>query len=111
MGQHDPADCWVCSRHAIGVGVGLTNPRDKDPKWLCKECIMAIDDLTRIRRPSAYELKAREGGMDAAAPLVEQYGSDLAEWSEEQVLMFVGTVWRGCADRMRELVRDGAVPF
>lgn len=111
MSEHDPATCYVCTRHAIGVGVGFTSPRDKDPKYLCKECLMAIDDLTRIKRPTAYELAARAGGMEAAAPLIEEYGTDLGEYTEEQALMLCGAIWSGCADRMRDLVRENAAPF
>lgn len=72
---------------------------------------MAFDDLSRIKRPTAYELKAREGGMEAAGPLVQEYGSDLSQWEEDQVLMFCGAIWRGCADRLRELVRNDDAPF
>lgn len=72
---------------------------------------MAFEDLSRIKRPTAYELKAREGGMEAAGPLVQEYGSDLSQWEEEQVLLFVGAIWKGCADRLRELVRNDDAPF
>lgn len=106
MSANDPSTC-ICTRHAVGIGVG--NP--KNPQWLCKECVMAFEDLTRIKRPTAYELKAREGGMEAAAPLVKEFGPDLSQWSEEQVLLFVGAVWKGCADRLRELVRNDDAPF
>ncbi|MFC5584459.1 DUF6511 domain-containing protein [Nitratireductor kimnyeongensis] len=72
---------------------------------------MAFDDLSRIKRPTAYELKAREGGMAAAAPLVKEFGPNLSQWSEEQVLLFVGAVWKGCADRLRELIKESEAPF
>lgn len=103
----DPTTCYVCTRHAIATGIGTP----ADPRYLCKECIMSIDDLRKIKRPSAYELMARKGGVEAAAPLVAEFGSDLALWDETQVEMFVGAVWKGCADRLRELVRDGSAPF
>jgi hypothetical protein len=103
--EHDPADCFICGRHAIGVGF------DKPTRYLCAECVPLIEYVKDIRRWDAYEIKARAGGMDAAAPLVEKFGSDLGEWTEEQVLQFCGTVWRGCADRVRKLVRDGDAPF
>ena len=108
MTQHEPADCHVCGRHAIGVGF---SQRGVDNKWLCAECVDILEHIHSRRRFDAYELKAREGGMEAAGPLVEEYGSDLAEWSEEQVLTFCGTVWRGCADRIRKLIKEGDAPF
>lgn len=108
MSEHDPSTCYVCTRHAIGVGVSPKQPYN----YICKECLMAIDDLTRIRRSTAYELKAREGGMEAAGEYLQSLGkTDLAEFEEEEALMLVGAIWRGCADRLRTLVRDEAVPF
>ncbi|RJG46522.1 hypothetical protein D3Y55_21245 [Mesorhizobium sp. DCY119] len=70
-----------------------------------------MEYIKNVRRRTPYELKAREGGVEAAGPLVEEYGPDLSAWSEEQVLIFVGTVWQGCADRMRSLIRDDQAPF
>ncbi|WP_425530973.1 DUF6511 domain-containing protein [Mesorhizobium retamae] len=111
MSEHDPAECWFCGDRASGIGIGLTNSRDNDPKWLCVSCVPLIDDIRRLKRPDAYKLKAREGGMDAAAPLVEEFGTDLGEWDQEQVLMFVGAIWDGCSKRLRQLVRDRDAPF
>lgn len=73
---------------------------------------MSIDDLSRVKRPSAYEIKARLGGMEAAGEYLRQLGkTDLAEFEEDEALMFCGAVWKGCADRLRELVRSDAAPF
>ncbi|RWN51411.1 MAG: hypothetical protein EOS04_24380 [Mesorhizobium sp.] len=109
--EHTPADCHFCGKHAIGIGIGFTSQRDKDPKWLCAECGLILEDFKRIKRVDAYELRARQGGMDAAGPLVEEWGADLSEWTEEQVLMFCGRIWDGCAAELRRLVREQAVPF
>ncbi|QKC99200.1 hypothetical protein [Mesorhizobium sp. NZP2298] len=111
MSQHDPAECSFCGDRAIGIGMGFTSPRDKDPKFLCVDCSFMIDNIQRLKRPDAYKLKARAGGMDAAGPLVEEYGSDLGEWTEEQVLIFCGRIWDGCTKRLRQLVRSGDAPF
>lgn len=105
---HDPADCHVCGMHAIGIGFSARNP--EDVRWLCAECSLILDDIKRIKRMDAYELRARSGGMDAAGPLVEEWGADLGEWSEEQVLQFCGVVWKGCANELRRLIRTEA-PF
>lgn len=96
-----------CGRLAHGIGVGNPN----NPVWLCKECAVTIDDLTAIKRPSPYELKAREGGMEAAAAIIEAYGTDLGEYTEEQALELVGACWRGTAARIRELVKSNEAPF
>lgn len=103
-----PAVCHCCGRHAVGVGIG-SDP--KEPKWLCQECILILEQIKNVRRFDPYELQARQGGMEAAGPLVDEFGPRLDEWSEEQVLRFVGAIWKGCADRLRELVRDAEVPF
>ncbi len=102
-----PAVCNCCGRHAIGIGIGDA----KEPRYLCQECVILVEQLKRVRRFDPYELEARMGGMEAAGPLVDEFGSDLAEWSEEQVLMFCGAIWKGCADRLREVIRKGEAPF
>lgn len=107
MSEHDPTTC-ICSRHALGIGIA---DRGKPITWLCQECSLMIEDIKRMRRPSQYELKAREGGMEAAGPLVEEFGADLSEWTEEQVLRFCGAVWFGCADRLRQLVKNDEAPW
>jgi len=108
--NHDPADCWWCGQRATGIGIGFTTARDTDPRWLCMDCAPLAEDIRRVKRPDAYKLKARAGGMDAAGPLVEEWGTDLGEWSEEQVLMFCGRIWDGCAAELRRLIRTEA-PF
>lgn len=104
--NHEPTVCY-CGRQAQGLGIGNPN----NPQWLCAECSLMIDEIKRVRRPSAYELAARVGGMEAAGALIDEFGTSLDEWSEEQVLMFVGACWKGTADRLRELVRGGGAPF
>lgn len=102
----NPEVCY-CGRQAVGLGIG--NP--SNPQWLCAECSLMIDEIKRVRRPSAYELQARHGGMEAAGALLDEFGTDLSAWEEDQVLRFVGACWKGTADRLRELVRDGGAPF
>ena len=102
----EPTVCY-CGRQAVGLGIGPPN----NPTWLCAECSLMIDEIKRVRRPSAYELAARAGGMEAAGALIEEFGTSLDEWSEEQVLMFVGACWKGTCDRLRQLVKSDGAPF
>lgn len=104
--HHTPADCHICGQHATGIGLSGKPPY----KWVCVECSLIIEDIRKVKRMDAYELQARAGGMEAAGPLVDEWGSDLAEWDETQVLMFCGAIWKGCAARIRQLIREGA-PF
>ncbi|SKA19898.1 DUF6511 domain-containing protein [Consotaella salsifontis] len=103
-----PTVCHVCGMHAVGIGIGKPTG---DPRYLCSECLTLLERIREVRRFDPYEMKAREGGMDAAAPLVEEFGADLSEWSEDQVLRFVGTIWRGCADRLHKTLSEGEAPF
>lgn len=109
--SHDPADCHYCGQRAHGIGVGFTSPRDKDPKWVCVPCSLMLDDFRRVKRMDAYSLKAREGGVEAAAPVIEAYGTHLEEYTDEQAAMLAGAIWDGCARRLRELIRSGEPPF
>ena len=70
-----------------------------------------IDEIKRVRRPSAYELQARAGGMEAAGALIEEFVTDLGEYTEEQALMLCGAIWRGTCDRLRQLVKSDGAPF
>lgn len=101
-----PEVCF-CGRHAIGVGIGNPNA----PVWLCQECSLMIDEIKRVRRPSAYELAARAGGMEAAGELIDKWGGDLSEYTEEQALMLCGAIWKGTCDRLRQLIREEGSPF
>lgn len=41
-----PEQCWVCQRHAVGLGVQA----DREPiRWLCKECADIAEHI-RLRR-------------------------------------------------------------
>ncbi|TPJ86937.1 MULTISPECIES: DUF6511 domain-containing protein [unclassified Mesorhizobium] len=106
-----PNVCHVCGMTGCGLGIGFSHSRDADPKWLCIECSLIIEDIKKVKRLDVYELKAREGGVEAAAPVVEAYGTDLAEYTDEQAAMLAGAIWKGCAARLRELIRDGSAPF
>lgn len=107
----DPADCHYCGERAIGIGVGFTSPRDKDPKWICAPCSLLMEDFRRVVRMDAYSLKARDGGVEAAAPIIDAYGTELSKYTDEQAAILAGVIWKGCAARLRELVRDGNAPF
>lgn len=104
MSQPNPFDVCLCGRQATGLAVSPTRP-------ICSECVPILEYVKSVRRPSAYELRARAGGVDAMGPLIDQFGPDLSEYTEEQALMLAGAAWRGVADRIRELVRSDDAPF
>lgn len=106
-----PNVCHVCGFTGCGIGLGFTTPRDKDPRWLCAECALIVEDIKKIKRMDAYSLKAREGGVEAAASVIEAYGTHLEDYTDEQAAMLAGAIWKGCAARLRELVRNNDAPF
>lgn len=107
--DHDPADCHVCGRHAVGVGL----QKYKEPiRWLCSECALIADQIRDVRRFDPYENQARKGGVEAVGEYLAQIGkTDLADMDEAEAEMLVGAAWLGCADRIRQLIRSGDAPF
>lgn len=112
MSEHDPADCCLCHRHAIGIGIGYTHQRDRDPKWICHECALIIEDVRRVKNFDAYELKALDGSVDAVGDYIESLGgkTELADYDELEQRMLCKAAVTGFGNRLRELVRTRA-PF
>jgi len=106
-----PNVCHICGFTGCGIGIGFTSPRDNDPRWLCTDCTMLIEDIKKVKRMTAYEMRAREGGVEAAAPVIAAYGSRLEEYTDEQAAELAGVIWAGCAKRLREIIRSGDAPF
>ena len=105
----DPATCFCCGMRAVGIGI---NANQKDPGYLCKRCIVAIDDYKKIRRLDDYELKALDGGVDAVGEYLDSIGIyDLSLLDELGARMVVKAAWEGCADRLRKLLNEGSAPF
>lgn len=103
--------CHVCGFTGCGIGLGFTTPRDKDPRWLCISCAAMVEDIKKVKRMDIYEMRAREGGVEAAADVIAAYGTELSEYTDEQAAMLAGAIWKGCAARLRELVRGNDAPF
>lgn len=110
--EHTPADCHFCGKHAIGLGIGFAHSRDTDPRWLCAECSLILEDFKKIKRADAYEIRARDGGDEAACNYCAELGkTDLAEMDDLERSLLWKAVWDGCAAELRRLVRDGSAPF
>lgn len=108
----DPTTCHICqTNRAIGIGIGFTSNRDKDPRWLCAQCSLIIEDIKRIKRMDAYELAALEKVDEIAGEYcagVEQ--TDMAEMDELTRRMLWKTVVQGYGNALRAEIREG-VPF
>lgn len=106
--MEEPADCWLCHRHAEGLGVGTP----QQPKWLCKECLVMADDIRRARRLDAFEVLAlTDAGADGGAYLDSLGKTDLAELTEHEFRDFVRKVVLGFGASLRQQIREGRAPF
>lgn len=106
----DPV-CHICGvERAIGIGIGFTHSRDKDPRWLCAECALIVDDIKRIKRMDAYEHAALDKVDDIAGDFAAEHGTDMAAMDELTRRMLWKTVVQGYGNALREGIRNDA-PF
>lgn len=107
--EHDPADCFVCRRHAVGLGI--QQPR-QDPRWLCAECSLIAENIRNIRRFDPYENRALAAVDDVAGDYCASLDkTDMAAMDETERLMLWRTVVQGFGDEVRRLIRNGDSPF
>lgn len=108
MTTPDPTTCHVCqTTRAIGIGIGFTSNRDKDPRWLCAQCSLIIEDIRRIKRMDAYEMAALDKVDEIAGEYcagVEQ--TDMAAMDELTRRMLWKTVVQGYGNALREGIRN-----
>lgn len=108
----NPTTCFCCGMRAVGIGI---NPNAKqDPHYLCKRCIMAIDDYKRIRRLDDYEIKALDAGVDAVGEWISErglWGVLLEDYDELDRRMLVKAAWVGATEGLRKLLASGEAPF
>ena len=107
----DPTTCFCCGMRAVALSIA-PNPKP-DPHYICKRCIVAIDDYKKIRSLDQYELAALDGGVDAVGEWINErgIGTELAHYDELDQRMLVKAAWEGCARRLRELIASGSAPF
>lgn len=111
MSQHEPTTCHVCGvGRAIGIGIGFTSNRDKDPKWLCAPCSLMIEDIRRIKRMDAYEHKALDKVDEIAGEYAADHGTDMAAMDDLTRRMLWKTVVQGYGAALRDAIRNQA-PF
>lgn len=104
----DPTTCHVCGRHAIGIGIG----NHKDPRYLCRECVLLLERVKDVRRWDPYELKALDGAVDAVGDYVAEIDkTELADFDELERRMLVKAAVEGFGDSLRNLLENGLAPF
>ncbi len=104
----DPTTCFCCGMRAVALGI---NHQKADPHYICRRCIVAIDDYKKIRNLDAYELAALDGGVDAVGEWIAErgIGTELSVYDELDQRMLVKAAWEGCARRLREVLKEA--PF
>jgi hypothetical protein len=103
-----PTCCAACGGLAFGIGryVGT----NKDPSFLCKNCIVAVGDLTKLDRLSIYEVKALDNAVDAVGEYLDTIGIyDLSLMDDLNRRMIVKAAVMGFAQGVRDSLRDA--PF
>lgn len=109
--SHDPDVCHICqTNRAIGIGIGFTSNRDKDPRWLCAPCALIVEDIRKIKRMDAYELAALDKVDEIAGEYAADHGTDMAEMDDLTRRMLWKTVVQGYSNALRAEIREG-VPF
>lgn len=111
MTVNTPDACAICGMRATGAGIPPRR-RDEPFKWLCEGCLPIVNQIKEVRNLGPYEKRALHGGMAAAGEFLEACGkTDLSTFEEEEALMLVDAIWRGCADEIRRLIKEGEAPF
>ena len=107
----NPTVCRCCGMRSIGIGRNPQQSRkDQDPGFLCKRCIIAMEDLTKLDRLDQYELRALEGGVEAGGEWLAERGlTDVSLLDDLDRLMFCKTIWVGCVRQLRKELRNA--PF
>lgn len=105
-----PTTCHVCSRHAIGIGIGEAG---KEPKYLCAECVQLLEQIKRVRRFDPYELQALDGAVDAVGDYIDSINgkSELSEYDETERRMLCKAAVQGFGDELRRVIAQGEAPF
>ncbi len=104
----NPTTCMACGRIAIGVGRAIKKGgRVIDNGFLCKGCITAVSDLSKMDRLSVYELRALDAGVDAVGDWIAEHGiTDLAHYDDLMQRMMVKAAWEGCIRGVRAALKD-----
>lgn len=107
-----PTVCKCCGM--LSFGIGRADPTDRrrppDPGFMCKPCMVAAGDLTKLDRVSLYEVKALESGVEAVGAWLDERGiTDLALMDELDAKLLVRAAWEGCARGVREALKEA--PF
>ncbi|QWY83619.1 hypothetical protein [Rhizobium phage RHph_X2_26] len=104
-----PQSCFHCGFLDCGVAYRVGN-KWQPYRYACDGCAPLIEEFKEVRRLEDLERKALAGGVEKVAKYLDthlQGVTDLAEMEEFDAEMIVKMAWEGCAERLRQLVREG----
>lgn len=110
--DHSPTTCQACGRVALGIGRAIKQGgKMMDPGYLCRQCVVAVSDLSKMDRLSAYELRALDAGVESVGEYISENGgvTDLAYMDELGARMLVKAAWEGCIKGVRAALKEA--PF
>ena len=110
MPEMIPTCCFLCGRRANGLGIGRMREHG-DLRFVCDECGLLAAQIKAIRRFDHYEQLAVTEVVEKVGPMLEDFGTDLGNWTSEQAEAFVVAIILGFGDSIRTLVREREVPF
>ena len=93
--HHMPAECLVCKRHAIGIGLGNDRTLAK-PQWLCVECALLCNQIRSVKRLDMYEVAALDDAGNEGGEYLDTLGkTDVATLNELEFREFIKRVMLG----------------
>lgn len=110
----DPGACHVCRRMSDGLGLGPPegDKWNKNPRWVCADCVAVGKELRIVRKFDPYELRARADAGEKAGEMLDTVGkTDLAELSAEEWQRFLTTIIHEFGESLRRQVADLRAPF
>lgn len=114
LSLNDPADCWVCKRMSDGLGLGPPDHDrwNKNPRWVCADCIPHGKEIRIVRNFDPYETRARADAGEKAGEFLDSIGkSDLGELTAEEWQRFLTTVIHEFGESLRTQVAELRAPF
>lgn len=111
---NDPADCWLCKRRAEGLGLGPPEGDrwNKNPRWVCSECVPLAREIRNMKYFDPYEnIAIADAGEKAGEYLDSIDKSDLATLTTEEWIKFLRFVVVAFGDSLRAQIAEHRAPF
>lgn len=114
LNLNDPAECWACKRMSDGLGLGPPDHDkwNKNPRWVCADCVAIGKELRTVRNFDPYEKTARADAVEKVGEFLGEIGkTDLGDFTEEEALDLVTAVIHEFGESLRRQVAELRAPF